>query len=169
MTTERTSPALAEIASRLAITDVIHRYCKAMDRIDVELGHSVWHADGEADYGTIYCGSGHGFVDLMCEVHRSMLALSHRVTNVLITIDGDKAGSESCVVATLRRMDGNRLMQTSAWGRYLDRWSRREGRWAIDRRTYVHDFDEVREIKQIALPGWGRSDHDDPSYQVLAL
>jgi hypothetical protein len=146
------------IADRMAISDVIHRYCRAMDRIDVELGCSVWHADGEADYGVIYRGSGRGFVEWMCGVHRSMLALSHRVTNLLIESDGDGARSESCVVATLRRKDGDRLLQTTAWGRYLDRWSRREGRWAIDHRTYVHDFDEVREITATALPGWGRSD-----------
>lgn len=157
-----------DIADRMAISDVIHRYCRAMDRIDVELGHSVWHADGEADYGVIYCGSGRGFVDWMCGVHRSMLALSHRVTNLLITLDGDRAGSECHVIATLRRMDGKRLLQTAAWGRYLDRWSRREGCWAIDHRTYVHDFDEVREITETALPGWGRRDRSDPSYQVLA-
>lgn len=155
------------IADRLAISDVIHRYCRAMDRIDVELGCSVWHADGEADYGVIYRGSGRGFVEWMCGVHRSMLALSHRVTNLLIESDGDGARSESCVVATLRRKDGDRLLQTTAWGRYLDRWSRREGRWAIDHRTYVHDFDEVREITATALPGWGRSDRSDPSYQKL--
>lgn len=155
------------IADRMAISDVIHRYCRAMDRIDVELGCSVWHADGEADYGVIYRGSGRGFVEWMCGVHRSMLALSHRVTNLLIESDGDGARSESCVVATLRRKDGDRLLQTTAWGRYLDRWSRREGRWAIDHRAYVHDFDEVREITETALPGWGRPDRDDPSYRVL--
>ena len=130
------------IADRMAISDVIHRYCRAMDRIDVELGHSVWHADGKADYGAIYRGGGRGFVDWMCGVHRSMLALSHRVTNLLITLDGDRAGSESCVIATLRRMDGNRLLQTTAWG---------------------------REITATALPGWGRPDRSDPSYQELGL
>ena len=154
------------IADRMAISDVIHRYCRAMDRIDVELGCSVWHADGEADYGVIYRGSGRGFVEWMCGVHRSMLALSHRVTNLLIESDGDGARSESCVVATLRRKDGDRLLQTTAWGRYLDRWSRREGRWAIDRRVYLHDFDEVREITGSTLPETGRRDRADPSYEV---
>lgn len=156
-----------EIADRLAITDVIYRYCRAMDRIDAELGYSVWHEDGEADYGAIYRGSGRGFVDWVCGAHRAMLATSHRVTNVLVTLDGDKAGSESYVVAALRRMDGTRLLQTLAWGRYLDRWSRRGGCWAIDRRVYVHDFDEVREITETVLAGTGRADREDPSYQVL--
>lgn len=156
-----------EIADRMAIGDVIYRYCRAMDRIDAELGYSVWHEDGEADYGAIFRGSGRGFVDWVCGVHRTMLAHSHRVTNVLVTLDGDRAGSETYVVATLRRMDGSRLMQTMAWGRYLDRWSRRAGRWAIDRRIYVHDFDEVHEITETAVPGTGRRDREDPSYRVL--
>lgn len=158
---------LQEIADRMAISDVIYRYCRAMDRIDAELGYTVWHENGEADYGVIYRGSGRGFIDWVCDVHRGMVALSHRVTNVLITLDGDRAGSETYVIATLRRKDGDRLLQTMAWGRYLDRWSRREGRWAIDRRLYVHDFDEVREITETALPGAGRPDASDPSYQVL--
>lgn len=105
-----------EIADRMAITEAIYRYCRAMDRIDAELGHSVWHEDGEADYGAIYRGSGRGFVDWACVAHRTMLATSHRVTNVLVTLDADRAASESYVVATLRRMDGSRLVQTSAWG-----------------------------------------------------
>lgn len=156
-----------EIADRLAITDVIHRYCRAMDRIDADLGHSVWHEDGEADYGVIYRGSGRGFIDWVCVAHRAMIATSHRITNVIVTLDGDRAGSESYVIATLRRMDGKRLLHTSAWGRYVDRWSRRDGRWAIDRRVYVHDFDEVREITESALSGTGRPDRMDPSYRVL--
>lgn len=88
----------------------------------------------------------------ICQAH-GCPATSHRVTNVLITLDGDRAGSEAYVIATLRRKDGNRLLQATACGRYLDRWSRREGCWAIDRRLYVHDFDEVREITETALPG----------------
>ena len=51
-------------------------------------------------------------------------------------------------------------------GRYLDRWSRREGRWAIDRRVYLHDFGGVREITGSTLPETGRRDRADPSYEV---
>jgi hypothetical protein len=157
-----------EIVDRMAITEALHRYCRAMDRIDAELGYSVWHVDGEADYGVIYRGSGRGFVDWACSAHRAMLATVHRVTNEIVTLAGEQAASECQVVAVLRRKDGSRLLQTSAWGRYLDRWSRRDGRWAIDRRVYVHDFDEVREVTASALPGTGRRDSQDPSYLLLA-
>ena len=45
---------LQEVADRQAITDQIYRYCRAMDRIDHELGYSIWHEDAVADYGTHY-------------------------------------------------------------------------------------------------------------------
>lgn len=157
---------LQQVADRMSITEVIYKYCRAMDRIDAELGYSVWHEDSEADYGAIFRGSGRGFIDWVCGVHRTMVSLSHRVSNVLISLEGDRAVSESSIIATLRRQDGDRLLQTMAWGRYLDHWSRRGGRWAIDRRLYLHDFDEVREITETAMPGTGRNDREDPSYRV---
>ncbi len=161
---------LRSIADRQAIAEVLYRYCRAMDRIDAELGYTIWHEDGEADYGEpIYRGSGRGFIDWVCATHRTMLFHSHQVSNIIISLDGDRAGSEAYVTATLRFRDGDKLKQTTARGRYLDRWSRREGHWAIDKRIYVHDFDEVTEISAVSFEGWGRRDREDPSYTVLSL
>lgn len=155
------------IQDRLAITDLLYRYCRAMDRIDSGLGYSVWHEDGVADYGPLFKGPGRGFVDWVCERHRPMVAHAHQLSNVLIETERDRAASESYVCITLRyRMDG-RLMELAVRGRYLDRWSRREGRWGIDKRWFVQDFDELREVAGINLEGWGRRDRLDPSYEVL--
>lgn len=155
------------VADRQSIADLIYRYCRAMDRMDHALGYSVWHADGTADYGPIFNGGGREFVDRVCEMHRPMIAHSHQVTNILIELDGERAASESYVTAALRYLLDGRLMQTTVRGRYVDRWSRRGGRWGIDRRIYVQDFDDVREITATHFEGWGRRDRDDPSYQAL--
>ena len=40
-----------EVADRLAITDKIYRYCRSVDRLDVAVGHSVFHPDSTADFG----------------------------------------------------------------------------------------------------------------------
>lgn len=153
---------------RQAITDLLYRYCRAMDRIDADLGYTIWHEDGEADYGeAIYRGSGRGFIDWVCDAHRATIARSHQISNLLIALDGDKAASEAYVTAALRTKDGERIVQMTVRGRYVDRWSRRDGRWGIDKRVYVHDFDDVREITAVRLEGWGRSDRDDPSYTAL--
>lgn len=154
-------------ADRQAIVDQHHHYCRAMDRIDHALGYAVWHDDGIADYGTLYQGSGRGFVDWVCETHRGLIGHAHRISNILIDLDGEQAGSEAHVHAVLRFQEGDRLRQANVYGRYLDRWSRRDGRWAIDRRVYVQDFDDVRDVGTILVGGWGRRDRDDPSYAVL--
>ena len=44
------------LADRQAITDLIYRYCRSMDRIDAELGYSIWHEDATADYEGYYTG-----------------------------------------------------------------------------------------------------------------
>jgi hypothetical protein len=159
---------LGSIADRMAITDLLHRYCRSMDRIDPELGYGVWHDDGTADYGPIFCGTGRAFVDWACERHRALSAHVHQLSNVLIEVTGDAAASECCVTVVLRYPDGGRTMQMTARGRYLDRWSRRRGRWGIDRRVYVQDFDDVREVAKGTFDGWGRRDREDPSYEILS-
>lgn len=158
---------LQSALDRQAITDQIYRYCRAMDRIDHELGYSVWHDDGTADYGeAVFVGTGRGFVDHVCEQHAQLLVHSHQVTNVVIELDGDHAASEAYVTARLRMERGGKLLQMEVLSRYLDRWSKRNGRWAIDHRQTVMDMDEVREVvpmKSLEV----RRDRTDPSYEFL--
>ena len=159
---------LRAVADRQAITDLIYRYCRAMDRIDAELGYSVWHEDGLADYGEeVYQGSGHGFVDHVCAQHRGTVTHTHQVTNIIIVLDGDRAASESYVTSTLRFMRGEQLKQVTTWGRYIDQWSRRSGRWGIDKRVSIRDFDELRDATPMNHFDRGRRDRSDPSYAVL--
>lgn len=157
-----------EVADRLAITEQIYSYCRSVDRLDVPLGHRVFHPDSYADFGD-YKGSGRGWIDYICERHRDFLHHSHQVTNILIDLDGDRAGSEAYVTATLRARDGERLMQRQFWARYVDQWSRRDGRWAIDRRECVIDFDQIAEVTPIGQHERSRRDEQDPSYAVLRL
>lgn len=156
-----------EIADRQAITDKIYRYCRSVDRLDVEVGHSVFHEDSYADFGASYKGPGRGWIDFICVEHLKFLHHSHQVTNVIIEIDGNRAGSESYVTATLRRRDGDKIFQHQFWARYVDEWSCRDGEWAIDRRECVIDFDAISEVTPIAEYQRSQRDSSDPSYTVL--
>lgn len=78
------------------IRQVVYLYCRSMDRMDVELGYSVWHEDGEADYGdAIYKGSGRGFIDFVTATHANLVCQSHQVSNVIIMLDGDRAQAKA--------------------------------------------------------------------------
>jgi hypothetical protein len=168
MMTMSASAELQAMLDRQAITDLIYRYCRSVDRLDIALGHSIWHEDGYADYGKdVYQGNGRGVIDHICAQHLHTLHHSHQVSNILITLNGDRASSESYVTANLRMKRGAALVQMSVWGRYVDTWSRRNGRWGLDKRISIRDFDEAREVKPMYEHDVGRRDRNDPSYLVL--
>lgn len=156
------------LADRQAITDLIYRYCRSVDRLDIPLGHSIWHEDAHADYGAdYYQGPGKGVIDLICENHLGCLHHSHQISNILIDLNGDRAGSESYCTASLRMIRDGKLVQITVWARYVDQWSRRDGRWGLDKRTTIRDFDEIREVTELQRYAAGTRDRTDPSYAAI--
>ncbi len=112
-----------ELADKQAIRELIYTYCRAVDRIDAPLGHSIWHDDGQADYGaTFLSGPGKGVIDAICKSHESLTSHSHQVANILIELHGERAGSEFYITGTMRMKRDGQMVQMGVWGRYLDTW-----------------------------------------------
>lgn len=159
---------LQTLLDRQSITDSIYQYCRSVDRLDAKLGRSIWHEDSYADYGkTHYQGDGKGVIDWIIVRHRFLAAHSHQVSNILINVDGDTAGSESYYHATLRFKLVRFVRQIGIWGRYVDSWSRKNGRWGIDKRIAIIDFDELSKAKEMTRPKISRRNNSDPSYAAL--
>jgi hypothetical protein len=160
---------LAELSAREAIRQQLHNYCRAMDRRDDELGRAVWHEDGTADYGAeIFQGLGRDFVDQVSRSHLRRAVHSHQIATVGIEVNGAFAASEAYATVRLRTAVGDGFTEELYCGRYLDRWSVRDGRWAIDHRIWVLDFDEQDRPARARLPTGSSRDSDDPSYAVFA-
>lgn len=160
------------LLAKQAITEVLYRYCRGLDRMDRALAHSVWHEGATVDYGSIFAGTGADFVDWVWVAHEGLAAHSHQITNILIEVTGERATSESYVTVALRtKPEGGSIMDIVDRGRYLDRWSRRDGLWAIENRTFVEDFQAVYPVPlNGATDGSqssGRRGPDDPSYSAL--
>jgi hypothetical protein len=64
-------------------------------------------------------------------------------------------------------MQDEKLKHMTVWGRYIDRWSRRDGHWGLDRRLSIRDFDEIRDVTPLYEHDLGRRDLSDPSYGAL--
>lgn len=159
-----------QLADKFAITEQIYHYCRSVDRLDVPLGHAVFHEDGTADYGPKgFRGSGRDAIDWICAAHGQLAAHSHQVTNILIELDGERAGSEAYVTATLRMEREDKTMQIEVWSRYCDRWSKRDGVWRIDHRDAVTDYDCIREVNPMNRHERGARDASDPSYAALGV
>lgn len=164
--------ALRELVSTRAIHDVLYRYCRSLDRMDRPMAESVWHPGATADYGTMYEGTGSGFLEWVWEAHSALEAHSHQITNVLVDVDvdGDRAVSESYVtVALWRRLPDGGVVEIVGRGRYVDRWSCRDGRWAIDHRQFLSDMQHAVTLSAAQAQGGGdgRRDRSDPSYTAL--
>jgi len=142
------SDSLEKLAAKQAITEVLYRYCHAVDRIDPDLGSKIWHADGLAHYEGIFEGMAQDFIEFVLQSHRTTEATSHQLTNVLIDVNGDRAASESYVTACVRAGGTDIVVR----GRYSDTWSRRAGEWRIDERHYRHDIVQVLPVGERSLP-----------------
>jgi hypothetical protein len=160
--------SLSDLEACEAIRRQLHDYCRAMDRRDDALGHRVWHPDGTADYGAgVFQGLGRDFVDQVSQSHLRRTVHAHQISTVGIEVRGDRALSEAYATVRLRTVTDTGVTEELFAGRYLDRWSRRDGRWAIDHRVWVLDFDEVDRPVTTRLPSASARDRTDPSYAVL--
>ncbi len=148
--------ALGDLAAKQAITEVLHRYCRAMDRMDAELALSCWHPGGTDDHGPLFVGTAAGFVEWLWPVHADMVLTRHVVTNTLIDVEGDRAVSECYVNVTLRIDRGDQVVDLLGGGRYIDRFESVDGVWAMRHRTYVSEWNRVEPVRHT------QADYDDP-------
>lgn len=156
------------LADKQQIAEKLYTYCRAVDRIDRELGYSIWNEGAQVDYGpAIYVGSGRGVIDYICDAHLNGTVHSHQIANILVWLDGEEAVSEAYVNSAMRMVHEGQLIQVNTRGRYLDRWSKRQGDWGIDHRTFVNDLDEVRPATAGSIPPRLRLDRGDPSYRLF--
>jgi SnoaL-like protein len=154
---------LAESEIRKQLTN----YCRSMDRCDMALGKAVFHPGTQVDYGTMYQGSAEGFVENTLRQHESARNHLHRISNITIEVNGDRAGSETYVDGRFRFEWEGKLIALYTRGRYIDRWEKRDGRWAISHRTYVHEMDGQSEAGDERYAFAGKRDPSDVSYAAL--
>ena len=148
------SDSLDDLLADRDIRAVLIRYCRGIDRMDAPLTRSCWHADGTADYGRLFKGRADGFIEWLWPVHAAMVGHVHSLSNVTVEVDGDTAATESYVHVVLRVTAGDGgQVDIVGRGRYLDRFERREGVWAIAHRTYVSDLASTQRVEQLDIGG----------------
>jgi ketosteroid isomerase-like protein len=127
-------------AAAEAIRQAVLRYCRGVDRLDAELMRSAYHDDATDDHG-VFVGSAADLCARVVRSHRRYEATMHCVLNHAIDIADDThaTGEVYNVTYLLRAADDGRLLDTW-WGRYLDRYEYRDGRWAIAHRVCVHEW-----------------------------
>ena len=131
----------AELSDREEIRDVLFRYTRGIDRLDLALVRSCYHPDAHDDHGA-FRGDLEGFLAWVGDVLSYFESTMHFIGNQLIEVDGDVAHTESYCVAYHRRgpHDGEDPYDLVTALRYVDRLERRGGDWKIADQVCVFDW-----------------------------
>ncbi len=148
--TDKTSEAMRRLIDRAEIQDCMYRYARGVDRGDWETMRSAYHTDAYDDH-VDFKGTVDELVAWLIERFEGVDNSMHFIGNCLIEYAGPdvafvetyfnsrrvrKPTAEEVAKLGLEPADG---MTRQAWGRYLDRFERRDGAWKIAKRIVVID------------------------------
>ncbi len=124
------------LRDRQDILDCICRYSRGLDRHDVEILVSAYHADAVDEHGVAMNGLPE-FAQWINKLHDNRFSITlHNITTHNCELSADTAHCESYVLFGLSTAD-----EKAVWfggGRYADRLEKRSGAWKIaHRRTII--------------------------------
>lgn len=188
-TLNKVEDAVDRLKDTHEIEQVLYRYARAVDRADWDLLRSVYHPDAYDDHGG-YRGDVEGFVAYVIARHRNIEHSAHHLSNICIDfVDQDVAVVETHCHAFQRFGPGSQRIL--AFGdeqpivtpgmaaaritgilRYVDRFERRDGKWAIAERTVVSGDLTIEQLEEPVPFGPDRviqrHDLDDHVYKLLS-
>jgi len=130
-----TSSSIARIIDEHAVQAVLHRYATALDTRDWAKLRSCFAADVVATYDSIGEQRGYEAVERLCRrVLEPLAATQHIVSNVEVSIDGDRAAARCNLQSTHVRTtpSGDNFVVA---GVYTDELIRTPDGWRIARRS----------------------------------
>ena len=131
---------LQTVVDKNAIQDVLVRYCRGVDRCDLEMLRSAYWQDATDDHGS-FSGNAWEFCDYLIPALKRMQRTMHLISNTYIELQNDSAKCETyCIAHHLLGDDDAHEMIVG--GRYLDLFEKREGFWRIKTRVYVMDWNQ---------------------------
>lgn len=152
------------------IRQILHFYCRAVDRLDADLLRSIYHDDAICDFGTFRGNAIAMIPAIVARLETDYLCTSHLLHSSAIDVDCDVATAETYFTSILLRANGDTAIEERNQGRYLDRLERRDGTWKIAHRTVVIDSlnassaTPARSEAEIASLHRGQRGREDPLY-----
>lgn len=131
--------ALRALIDKQQIHDVLMRYCRSVDRMDMDLLRSCYWPDATDDHGP-YKGSAEGFFAVVEDMSAAYDVTQHIIANEYVELNGDRAMCESYFLMPAG-LPGEPRQVWLLGGRYLDLFERRLGEWRILDRTVTYDWD----------------------------
>ena len=161
-------PGPGDTAAIDEIVEVLLRHTRGVDRWDWPAVESCYHADGVINYGVMFQGQSSNYVKMLAARRTGQNASTaksfHTVTNPLVRVNGDRAVSESYFRTTSQNAEG---ALSIFYGRYVDSFERRDGRWAVAKRVCVMDLGTPGSPVKVTDFEQGHTSPDDASDEAF--
>ena len=171
-----TTDRLQRLIDRAEIHDCMARYVRGVDRGDADLMRSAYYVDAYDDH-VDYKGDVEGFIQWLAGRMAPFVNSMHHIGNEFIEFAGPDVAFVETQYASRRlrqptaeeaaKLGPHDMVMRQSWGRYLDRFERRDGEWRIARRVVIVDD----RFTSIAVGGarntpstWGHRNPSDPMY-----
>ena len=171
---------VSDLWDKQEITEVINKFARALDRMDGPLMKSTYWLDAiEEHQDPIYPelfhwkDNGHKFVPLAMKGFESLELTQHRISNILIELDGKTAKAEAYVYAYHVHKDKKGVLHEGILGgRHLFEFVKKEDTWKIQHRVTIFDWNR----NNLASAKWsknfeekyrGQRNNSDASYNYL--
>ncbi|WP_292981560.1 nuclear transport factor 2 family protein [Mycobacterium sp.] len=169
------SPDVQEMLDDYALRKLVHSYCRAVDRGDLDALRDLYHPDAQDSHGSFSSGSVETFLRTLAESRPYIRSMQHHITTTNFVIDGDMAEGEVYSIATHSFAAGDRDTEVIVGGRYLDKYEKRSGTWKFTTRCIVTDWAHVNDPSHIDVSHpitrdtpQGRPGSDDPSLEFFS-
>jgi ketosteroid isomerase-like protein len=154
-----TQVATQLMADERALNELLTRYARGVDRCDEDLVRSCYHEDATDERGW-FKGRGHDFAREIVALRKGGPLMQHAISNVRVDVRGDVAFGESYVMVRTTTADEKVVF---GFGRYIDRFERRDGEWRIASRRVTLESPLLDRDPSQYPPA--TQDRDDPSYE----
>lgn len=164
--------AVRDLLDKQAIYENVVKYCRGIDRLDLDLLKDSYWEDGTDDHGG-FVGNTHDFCEHAVATKGMFKSVNHHVSNTQIELLGHQAKVETYFIAA-HVIPGSGSQEDRFWllgGRYKDLYEKRAGQWKILHRVCLWDWnqdlvDQTNWEKFDFLNGPNRGNFapDDPIY-----
>ena len=168
---------LSQLSARVAIQDCLFRYCHAVDRRRWGLMESVFHDDGMAKLSNAPASPWRKSVEQWAAMLAPLGTTHHQIGNVDIAFHVGRADVES-YVTSFHHIPANApsggpfggngdAHDIYIYGRFIDRFERRDGEWRIADHRWVPDIRQPRSLDANPQPVQQSAIADSNSIHVV--
>lgn len=128
------SADIRELIDRSAISQVLQRYSRGLDRFDREMVRSCFFDDAIEDHDNLFLGPIDEFIDWANRTSTGFANCQHGLMNHYCELEGDDAYCETYFLFIGVSAGPPHALST---GRYIDYFQRRNGEWRIANRVTI--------------------------------